>query len=50
MSVVQAMHELALPEAGDLRLSQPPSIFVMPVSGLPMMVGRSTNQKLPRVL
>ena len=28
MSVVHDMHELALPEAGDLRLSQPPSKFV----------------------
>ena len=37
-------------EFGDLRVSQPPSIFVTPVSGLPLMVSRSTNQKLPRVL
>ena len=33
-----------------LKRPQPLSIFVPPVSGLPLMVGRSTNQKLPHVL
>ena len=45
MSAVNAMHDW-------LYLKQPQLlfIFVPPVSSLPLMVGRSTNQKLPRVL
>ena len=44
---VHAMHDWLY----SLYLTQPQSlsIFVPPVSGLPLMVGRSTNQKLPRV-
>ena len=44
MSVRRSCHaRLALPEARPS--AQPLSIFVPPVSGLPLMVGRSTNQK-----
>ena len=40
MSAIYAMHDWLY-----LRRPQPLSIFVPPVSGLPLMVGRSTNQK-----
>ena len=32
-----------------LKRPQPLSLLVLPVNGLPLTVGRSTNQKLPRV-
>ena len=45
LAFVSAMHDWLY-----LKRPQPLSIFVPPVSGLPLMVGRSTNQKLPHVL
>ena len=45
LSAVYAMHDWLY-----LKRPQPLCIFVPPVSGLPLMVGRRTNQMLLRVV